>query len=193
MLPESLSSGRPGKFSIARWRKRGSIAAQVYVTNTVKHFKWEPRGKRRIHQKPNSREIAACRPWLEAELRVVRPGLLVCLGRDRGAGDLRAVLSGHARTRQSAEVGARAESGRDGSSLVASPPARRRIARTRIQAFRGRPAGGVEGCVAVGPPPAPKLRACPLHLDWTLLAQRSGSRWQRSGRDQGGSGAERDT
>ena len=53
---------------------------QVYVTNTVKHFKWEPRGKRRIHQKPNSREIAACRPWLEAELRIVRPRVLVCLG-----------------------------------------------------------------------------------------------------------------
>ncbi len=52
----------------------------VYVTNTVKHFKWEPRGKRRIHQKPNSREIAACRPWLEAELRAVKPEVLVCLG-----------------------------------------------------------------------------------------------------------------
>ena len=52
----------------------------VYVTNTVKHFKWEPRGKRRIHQKPNSRDIAACRPWMEAELRVVRPKVLVCLG-----------------------------------------------------------------------------------------------------------------
>ena len=52
----------------------------VYVTNTVKHFKWEPRGKRRIHQKPSSRDIAACRPWLEAELRVVRPKVLVCLG-----------------------------------------------------------------------------------------------------------------
>jgi DNA polymerase len=52
----------------------------VYVTNTVKHFKWEPRGKRRIHQKPGSRDIAACRPWLEAELRIVRPKVLVCLG-----------------------------------------------------------------------------------------------------------------
>jgi uracil-DNA glycosylase len=52
----------------------------VYVTNTVKHFKWEPRGKRRIHQKPSSRDIAACRPWLEAELRIVRPGVLVCMG-----------------------------------------------------------------------------------------------------------------
>jgi uracil-DNA glycosylase len=57
---------------------------QVYVTNTVKHFKWEPRGKRRIHQKPNSREIAACRPWLEAELRLVKPKLLVCLGATAG-------------------------------------------------------------------------------------------------------------
>jgi uracil-DNA glycosylase family protein len=52
----------------------------VYVTNTVKHFKWEPRGKRRLHQKPSSRDIAACRPWMEAELRVVRPSVLVCLG-----------------------------------------------------------------------------------------------------------------
>ncbi len=45
----------------------------------MKHFKWEPRGKRRIHQKPNSREIAACRPGMEAELRIVRPKVLVCL------------------------------------------------------------------------------------------------------------------
>ena len=52
----------------------------VYVTNTVKHFKWKPRGKRRVHQKPSSRDIAACRPWLEAELRVVRPSVLICLG-----------------------------------------------------------------------------------------------------------------
>ncbi|MGI8482070.1 MAG: UdgX family uracil-DNA binding protein [Chthoniobacterales bacterium] len=58
----------------------GIERGDVYVTNTVKHFKWEPRGKRRIHQKPNSREIAACRPWMEAELRIVRPKVLVCLG-----------------------------------------------------------------------------------------------------------------
>jgi uracil-DNA glycosylase family protein len=53
---------------------------KVYVTNTVKHFKWEPRGKLRIHKKPNLREIDACRPWLDAELEVVRPELIVCLG-----------------------------------------------------------------------------------------------------------------
>jgi DNA polymerase len=52
----------------------------VYVTNTVKHFKWEPRGKLRIHKKPNLKEIHACRPWLDAELEVVRPELIVCLG-----------------------------------------------------------------------------------------------------------------
>jgi DNA polymerase len=52
----------------------------VYVTNVVKHFKWQGRGKRRIHQKPNWSEIAACRPWLDAELAVVGPRVLVCLG-----------------------------------------------------------------------------------------------------------------
>jgi uracil-DNA glycosylase family protein len=53
---------------------------QVYVTNVVKHFKFTPRGKRRIHKKPNAEEIAACRPWLEAEVAVVRPSLIVALG-----------------------------------------------------------------------------------------------------------------
>jgi uracil-DNA glycosylase family protein len=52
----------------------------VYVTNVVKHFKWQARGKRRLHQKPNWSEIAACRPWLDAELAVVEPRVLVCLG-----------------------------------------------------------------------------------------------------------------
>jgi DNA polymerase len=58
----------------------GIDRARVYVTNAVKHFKWEPRGKRRIHQKPNAAELAACRPWLDAELSVVHPRVLVCLG-----------------------------------------------------------------------------------------------------------------
>ena len=52
----------------------------AYVTNVVKHFKWEPRGKRRIHAKPNWAEIAACRPWLDAELEALKPKVLVCLG-----------------------------------------------------------------------------------------------------------------
>ena len=58
----------------------GIDRAQVYVTNVVKHFKWKPQGKRRIHQKPNWREIAACRPWLDAEVAVLKPRVLVCLG-----------------------------------------------------------------------------------------------------------------
>jgi uracil-DNA glycosylase len=52
----------------------------TYVTNVVKHFKWQPRGKRRIHEKPNAQEIAACLPWLQAEIQIVRPKLVVCLG-----------------------------------------------------------------------------------------------------------------
>src|SRR6187399_1985760 len=72
--------GPAGKIMDRALAGAGIDRSQIYVTNAVKHFKWEPRGKRRIHQKPNSREIAACRPWMEAELRLVRPKLLVCLG-----------------------------------------------------------------------------------------------------------------
>jgi uracil-DNA glycosylase len=72
--------GPAGKLLDRALADAGIPRDEVYVTNTVKHFKWEPRGKRRIHQKPNSREIAACRPWMEAELRAVEPHLLICLG-----------------------------------------------------------------------------------------------------------------
>jgi DNA polymerase len=58
----------------------GIDRTKVYVTNAVKHFKWEPRGKRRIHKKPNAAEIAACRPWLDAEIGVLKPKVVVCLG-----------------------------------------------------------------------------------------------------------------
>jgi uracil-DNA glycosylase family protein len=58
----------------------GIDRASVYLTNAVKHFKWTPRGKRRIHKKPGAEEIAACRPWLDAEIDVVKPEVLVCLG-----------------------------------------------------------------------------------------------------------------
>src|SRR6185369_5709578 len=56
----------------------GIPRGEVYLTNAVKHFKWEPRGKRRIHKKPRVSEMKACRPWLEAELRVVKPQIIVC-------------------------------------------------------------------------------------------------------------------
>ena len=76
--------GPAGKIMDRALEEAGIDRKEVYVTNAVKHFKWEPRGKRRIHQKPNSREVAACRPWLEAELRLVRPKLLVVLGATAG-------------------------------------------------------------------------------------------------------------
>jgi uracil-DNA glycosylase len=58
----------------------GIARQETYVTNAVKHFKWRPAGKRRLHQTPRANEIEACRPWLEAELAVVKPRALVCLG-----------------------------------------------------------------------------------------------------------------
>ena len=58
----------------------GLTRKQVYLTNAVKHFKWEPRGKRRLHAKPSAREISACRPWLEAEIEALHPRTIVCLG-----------------------------------------------------------------------------------------------------------------
>ena len=58
----------------------GIDRATVYVTNAVKHFKWEARGKRRLHKRPDSREVAACRPWLDREIELVQPRVVVCLG-----------------------------------------------------------------------------------------------------------------
>ncbi len=72
--------GPAGKLLDKALEDAGIDRSQVYVTNVVKHFKWQARGKRRIHQKPNWSEIAACRPWLEAELAVIEPRVLVCLG-----------------------------------------------------------------------------------------------------------------
>ncbi len=66
----------------------GIERGDVYVTNIVKHFKWEPRGKRRLHKKPNAIEITACRPWLEAEIRVVKPQVVVLLGATAAQGIL---------------------------------------------------------------------------------------------------------
>jgi uracil-DNA glycosylase len=72
--------GPAGKLFDKALEDAGIDRSQAYVTNVVKHFKWQARGKRRIHQKPNWSEIAACRPWLEAELGVIQPRVLVCLG-----------------------------------------------------------------------------------------------------------------
>jgi uracil-DNA glycosylase len=78
-------SGKPfvgpaGRLLDQALEEAGIDRSQTYVTNVVKHFKWEPRGKRRIHAKPNAAEIAACRPWLEAEISLIQPEIIVCLG-----------------------------------------------------------------------------------------------------------------
>jgi uracil-DNA glycosylase len=78
-------TGRPfvgpaGKLLDRALAAAGIDRTTVYVTNAVKHFKWEPRGKRRIHKKPNAAEIAACRPWLDTEIALVKPRVIVCLG-----------------------------------------------------------------------------------------------------------------
>ena len=72
--------GPAGKLFDNALAEAGIDRKQTYVTNVVKHFKWEPRGKRRIHKKPNAIEIAACRPWLEAEIALVKPEVIVALG-----------------------------------------------------------------------------------------------------------------
>jgi uracil-DNA glycosylase len=72
--------GPAGKLLNRALEEAGVDRNEVYVTNAVKHFKWEPAGKRRLHKKPNSREIAACRPWLASEIDALQPELIVCLG-----------------------------------------------------------------------------------------------------------------
>jgi DNA polymerase len=72
--------GPAGKLLDRALADAGIDRSTVYVTNVVKHFKWEPRGKRRIHKKPNAGEIAACRPWLDTEIALVKPRAIVCLG-----------------------------------------------------------------------------------------------------------------
>jgi uracil-DNA glycosylase len=72
--------GPAGRLLDKGLEEAGIDRKQTYVTNVVKHFKWEPRGKRRIHAKPDALEIMACRPWLEAEIAVVKPTIMVCLG-----------------------------------------------------------------------------------------------------------------
>jgi DNA polymerase len=72
--------GPAGRLLDEALAEAGIDRSRAYLTNAVKHFKWRASGKRRIHAKPNWSEIAACRPWLDSELEVVRPDVLVCLG-----------------------------------------------------------------------------------------------------------------
>ena len=72
--------GPAGRVLAEAMEEAGIDRAKVYLTNVVKHFKWKPRGKRRIHQKPRLSEILACRPWLDAEIEVIEPNVILCLG-----------------------------------------------------------------------------------------------------------------
>ncbi len=72
--------GPAGQLLDKALEEAGIDRRKVYVTNAVKHFRWEARGKRRIHKKPNTKQIQACHPWLESEMDVVAPKLVICLG-----------------------------------------------------------------------------------------------------------------
>ena len=72
--------GPAGEMLDRALEEAGIDRREAYVTNVVKHFKWEPRGMRRIHQRPNTEEIGACRPWFEAEVERVKPSVVLCLG-----------------------------------------------------------------------------------------------------------------
>ena len=122
--------------------KAGIDRTQAYVTNVVKHFKWVPRGKRRIHSKPSSLEIKACLPWLEAELEAVQPEVIVLLG----ATAAQALLGASFRvTRERGNLRAlQPRPARDGdrASLVAAADRGRRRAQGRDQGVRARAAQG---------------------------------------------------
>ena len=82
---DQRQQGRPfvgpaGKLLDSALQEAGIAREKTYITNAVKHFKWEPRGKRRIHKKPDLSEIAACRRWLDAEIVALQPEVIVCLG-----------------------------------------------------------------------------------------------------------------
>ncbi len=123
-------SGKPfvgpaGKIMDRALEEAGINRKEVYVTNVVKHFKWEPRGKRRIHQRPNSRDIAACRPWLEAgtpsRCRPKSPGR--SSWRFCRSGHLRAFFPGHPRAWQSSLLCLCQEGGCHGASFVTAAAA----------------------------------------------------------------------
>jgi DNA polymerase len=80
--------GPAGRLLDEALEEAGIDRDEVYITNAVKHFRWEPRGKRRLHKKPSSRQIEACKPWLQAEILVIKPKVIVCLGATAAQGML---------------------------------------------------------------------------------------------------------
>ena len=95
--------GPAGKLLDRAMEDAGMDRGTVYVTNAVKHFKWTPRGKRRLHSKPTAREISACRPWLEAEMEVIEPQFFGGSGRHGGPIAVGTDVSHHARAREAAQ------------------------------------------------------------------------------------------
>ena len=137
--------GPAGKLLDQALDEAGIDRDQVYVTNVVKHFNFEPRGKRRIHKKPNAEHIAACRPWLEAEIEQVKPEVIVCLG----ATAAQAILGGQGlpSARPTLPLPPRPERDRHGPPVV-DPASPRRRGQTRGHArVRGGSGSG-------GPSPA---------------------------------------
>ena len=114
----SRSSGRPARCSIGRSTRPGIDRDDVYVTNAVKHFKWErgEKGKRRIHKKPNAMEIRACHPWLESEIQVVKPRVIVVLGATAAQSLLGKQFRVTSGPRKTDHVAARGRGFRDGAS-----------------------------------------------------------------------------
>jgi DNA polymerase len=104
--------GPAGRLLDRALAEAGLPRERCWVTNADKHFKWTARGKRRIHERPNSREVAACRPWLESELATLEPRVLVCLGA----------------TAATAVLGPKVRVTRDRGRIVASPFAERTMA-----------------------------------------------------------------
>jgi len=100
--------GPAGTLLDSALEEAGIDRTKTYVTNAVKHFKWELRGKRRIHKKPNAAEINACRPWLDAEISVLKPQVIVCLGATAAQGFAWPRFSRDAASRGTNEVDARA-------------------------------------------------------------------------------------
>jgi uracil-DNA glycosylase len=95
--------GPAGKLLDKALEEAGIDRSEVYVTNAVKHFKWEPRGKIRLHKKPNMKEINACRPWLDAELETVQPKLIVALGATAAQGRMGSgfrITQGHGKVQE---------------------------------------------------------------------------------------------
>ena len=115
-------AGPAGKLLDRALEEAGIDRREVYVTNAVKHFKWTRRGKLRLHKKPSSEEIRACRPWLDAELEVLEPRVLVCLGATAviAAEDIRRPPLGHF-TRPPEDAVGNASPSRPGGTLLPCP------------------------------------------------------------------------